>query len=42
LLASTDEEPLANGDQVLVEEIRGTVAHVSRATDAFLPAKPRR
>jgi membrane protein implicated in regulation of membrane protease activity len=41
LLASTDDERLRDGDQVVVEEIRGTTAHVSRASDAFLPPKSR-
>jgi membrane protein implicated in regulation of membrane protease activity len=39
LLASTEDERLRDGDQVVVEEIRGTTAHVSRATDGFLPPK---
>jgi membrane protein implicated in regulation of membrane protease activity len=42
LLASTDDERLRDGDQVVVEEIRGTTAHVSRASDDFLPPKSRR
>jgi membrane protein implicated in regulation of membrane protease activity len=42
LLASTDDESLQGGEQVVIEEIRGTTAHVSRATDAFLPPKSRR
>jgi membrane protein implicated in regulation of membrane protease activity len=41
LLASTDDEQLRDGDQVVVEEIRGTTAHVSRASDSFLPPKSR-
>ncbi len=41
LLASTDDERLRDGDQVVVEEIRGTTAHVSRASDSFLPPKSR-
>jgi len=39
LLATTDDERLRDGDEVVVEEIRGTTAHVSRATDPFLPPK---
>lgn len=42
LLASTDDDELRDGDQVVVEEIRGTTAHVSRATAEFMPPKSRR
>jgi membrane protein implicated in regulation of membrane protease activity len=41
LLASSDDERLRDGDQVVVEEIRGTTAHVSRATADFIPPKSR-
>jgi membrane protein implicated in regulation of membrane protease activity len=37
LLASTDDEKLKDGDLVVVEELRGTTAHVSRASREFLP-----
>lgn len=37
LLASTDDAELAEGTEVLVEEIRGTVAHVSRVPPELLP-----
>jgi membrane protein implicated in regulation of membrane protease activity len=37
LLASTDDEKLEDGDLVVVEELRGTTAHVSRASRDFLP-----
>jgi membrane protein implicated in regulation of membrane protease activity len=33
LLATTDDETIARGEAVLVEEIRGSVAHVSRRPD---------
>ncbi len=36
LLASTDDEKLKDGDLVVVEELRGTTAHVSRASREFL------
>jgi membrane protein implicated in regulation of membrane protease activity len=37
LLASTDDETLKHGDLVVVEELRGTTAHVSKAPSEFLP-----
>lgn len=37
LLASTDDETLKDGDLVVVEELRGTTAHVSKAPSEFLP-----
>jgi membrane protein implicated in regulation of membrane protease activity len=37
LLASTDDERLKDGDLVVVEELRGTTAHVSRASRDFVP-----
>lgn len=37
LLASTDDQALLDGELVVIEEVRGTTAHVSKATDAFLP-----
>jgi membrane protein implicated in regulation of membrane protease activity len=37
LLASTDDDKLKDGDLVVVEELRGTTAHVSRASREFLP-----
>ena len=36
LLASTDDERLKDGDLVVVEELRGTTAHVSRASREFV------
>jgi membrane protein implicated in regulation of membrane protease activity len=36
LLASTDDEGLKDGDLVVVEELRGTTAHVSRASRDFV------
>jgi membrane protein implicated in regulation of membrane protease activity len=39
LIATTDDEELASGSQVLVEEIRGMTAHVSRAPADFLSGK---
>ncbi len=39
LIATTDDEELASGSSVLVEEIRGMTAHVSRAPTDFLPGK---
>lgn len=38
-LATTDEEALVEGAQVLVEEVRGDTVHVSTADPAFLPPK---
>lgn len=35
LLATTDDEELESGAPVLVEEVRGTTLHVSRAPDEF-------
>jgi len=37
LLATTDDERLESGESVIVEEMRGTTAHVSRAGDSILP-----
>jgi membrane protein implicated in regulation of membrane protease activity len=39
LIATTDDEELASGSQVLVEEMRGMTAHVSRAPADFLSGK---
>jgi membrane protein implicated in regulation of membrane protease activity len=36
LLASTDESSLGEGTEVVVEEMRGTTAHVARASSTFL------
>jgi|SoiMethySBSTD1v2_1073268.scaffolds.fasta_scaffold02860_16 membrane protein implicated in regulation of membrane protease activity len=41
LLATTDDEELASGSQVMVEEMRGQTAHVSRAPADFLPNNKR-
>jgi membrane protein implicated in regulation of membrane protease activity len=43
-LATTDDEHIAAGDRVLIEELRGDTAHVSPAPPDFLPPhseKPR-
>lgn len=37
LIASTDDERLQDGELVIVEELRGTMAHVSKAPREFLP-----
>jgi hypothetical protein len=37
LIASTDDERLEGGENVIVEEMRGTTAHVSRAGDSLAP-----
>jgi membrane protein implicated in regulation of membrane protease activity len=37
LIASTDDERLEGGESVIVEEMRGTTAHVSRAGDSLAP-----
>jgi membrane protein implicated in regulation of membrane protease activity len=37
LIATTDDEKLENGASVIVEEVRGTTAHVSRAGDSIAP-----
>jgi membrane protein implicated in regulation of membrane protease activity len=37
LIATTDEELLEHGTHVLIEEVRGTTAHVSRAPDLLVP-----
>lgn len=39
MLATTDETELETGDTVLIEEVRGHVAHVSKAPREFLPPK---
>jgi membrane protein implicated in regulation of membrane protease activity len=39
LLATTDEEQLAHGELVLVEQVEQGTARVSRAPDEFLPPK---
>jgi membrane protein implicated in regulation of membrane protease activity len=39
LLATTDDEALASGSEVLIEEMRGMTAHVSRAPADFLQKK---
>jgi membrane protein implicated in regulation of membrane protease activity len=39
LIATTDDDELASGSSVLVEEMRGMTAHVSRAPGDFLPEK---
>ena len=39
LIATTDDEELASGSSVLVEEMRGMTAHVSRAPADFLSGK---
>jgi membrane protein implicated in regulation of membrane protease activity len=39
LIATTDDEELTSGSPVLIEEIRGMTAHVSRAPSDFLPGK---
>lgn len=39
LLATTDEDELASGTEVLIEEVRGTTAHVSRVPPEMLPPK---
>jgi membrane protein implicated in regulation of membrane protease activity len=39
LIATTDDEELASGSCVLVEEMRGMTAHVSRAPADFLSGK---
>jgi membrane protein implicated in regulation of membrane protease activity len=36
LLASTDETSLDEGTEVVVEEMRGTTAHVARASSTFI------
>jgi membrane protein implicated in regulation of membrane protease activity len=40
LIATTDDERLEGGATVMVEEIRGTTAHVSRAGDSIAPKAP--
>lgn len=37
LIATTDDEKLEGGESILVEEMRGTTAHVSRAGDSIAP-----
>ena len=37
LIATTDDERLEGGESVIVEEMRGTTAHVSRAGDSIIP-----
>ncbi|HEX6277424.1 MAG TPA: NfeD family protein, partial [Polyangiaceae bacterium] len=37
LLATTDDEKLEDGASIIVEEMRGTTAHVSRAGDSIAP-----
>jgi membrane protein implicated in regulation of membrane protease activity len=37
LIATTDDEKLEDGATVMVEEMRGTTAHVSRAGDSIAP-----
>jgi membrane protein implicated in regulation of membrane protease activity len=39
-IASTDDERLDTGESVIVEEMRGTTAHVSRAGDSLAPKPP--
>jgi membrane protein implicated in regulation of membrane protease activity len=39
LLATTDDEELTSGSAVLIEEMRGMIAHVSRAPPDFLANK---
>jgi membrane protein implicated in regulation of membrane protease activity len=41
LLATTDDEELGSGSTVLIEEMRGNTAHVSRAPADFLPNSKR-
>jgi membrane protein implicated in regulation of membrane protease activity len=40
LIATTDDERLEGGATVMVEEMRGTTAHVSRAGDSIAPKAP--
>ena len=40
LIATTDDERLEGGESVIVEEMRGATAHVSRAGDLFAPKTP--
>lgn len=40
LIATTDDEQLEGGATVMVEEMRGTTAHVSRAGDSIAPKAP--
>jgi len=40
LIATTDDENLEGGATVMVEEMRGTTAHVSRAGDSIAPKAP--
>jgi membrane protein implicated in regulation of membrane protease activity len=40
LIATTDDERLDGGESVIVEEMRGTMAHVSRAGDSLAPKPP--
>jgi membrane protein implicated in regulation of membrane protease activity len=40
LIATTDDERLEGGESVIVEEMRGTTAHVSRAGDSLAPKPP--
>src|SRR5262245_42963783 len=37
LIASTDDDRLESGASVMIEEMRGTTAHVSRAGDSLAP-----
>jgi membrane protein implicated in regulation of membrane protease activity len=37
LIATTDDEKLEDGESVIVEEMRGTTVHVSRAGDSIAP-----
>jgi membrane protein implicated in regulation of membrane protease activity len=39
LVATTDESSLEQGAHVLIEEVRGTSVHVSRAPDLLIPEK---
>jgi membrane protein implicated in regulation of membrane protease activity len=37
LLATADDAELGAGDQIVIEEMRGTTAHVARASEPFVP-----
>jgi membrane protein implicated in regulation of membrane protease activity len=39
-IATTDDEKLEDGATIMVEEMRGTTAHVSRAGDSIAPKAP--
>jgi membrane protein implicated in regulation of membrane protease activity len=40
IIATTDDDRLEDGESVLVEEMRGATAHVSRAGDSLAPKPP--